>query len=89
MNLIERLKTGYQKLFPHYHDYRHVDTIHHSSRQYPLSADPATAKIYRCQCGKEYRRLTPAGEQQVFGFHDDLWEVLGYTSQAEMEKAEA
>jgi len=72
--MLKRLFRSFKRV--HKHDYT-IEFVHHTSKHNSMSADPCTAKIYRCKCGYEYRILTPAGEQQL-DWGDDMQELLGY-----------
>lgn len=61
----------------HEHDWKQVSIVYHTSKHIPNSANPATAKVFRCKCGAERRELSPAGVQQL-GLGDDVNELLGY-----------
>ena len=71
------LKRLIKRIFPHRHGFRQVGYVYHTSRINRLSASPQTAKIYRCRCGQEERRLTDAGNQQA-GWGDNVEEILGF-----------
>jgi len=66
-----------KKVFGHRHCWTCTNGVYHSSKFNLLSASPMTAKIYKCKCGLEKRRLTEAGKQQL-RWGDDINELLGY-----------
>ena len=65
-----------KKVFRHRHHYEQAETIFRASSVNPASAVVGTAYVFRCKCGAEYRRITPAGEQQI-GWGDDPQAVMG------------
>ena len=74
MNLFYKIRDYF---FGHTHDFEFESFVYHSSENYHLSGMPNTAKVYRCRCGMERRKLTPSGAQQICDFGDDIAKVMG------------